>query len=150
MLLSMILLHFPGSVVTSHKYLLGQKPRSGFQQVIQLYLSHISIQMSCHPLYICSFRFLVPSLFFPLLALFNAKILVGILVRLVKKSTSEPWMSLSGWGCESLDHISLLAPPGANCTGVGRWWVQRHSRCAQKAALGNECSSESVSENISS
>lgn len=94
MLLSMIVLHFPDSVVTSHKYLLGQKLRSSFQQTLQLYfLSHFNIQISCHPSFHLLFLVLgtmVPSLFFPLLILLKAIILVGILARLVKKSTCEP------------------------------------------------------------
>lgn len=108
MLLSMIVLHFPDSVVTSHKYLLGQKLRSSFQQTLQLYfLSHINIQISCHPSLHLFFQGLGTTsfFFFSLLALFNAVILVGILARLVKKSTCEQWMPLSGWDCESQDHI---------------------------------------------
>lgn len=91
MLFSMILLHFHDAAITSHKYVLEQKLRSSFQQTLQLYfLSHINIGVSCHPSSHLLFQVLGTFSFFSLLALFNAKIPVGILARLVKKSTCEP------------------------------------------------------------
>lgn len=52
------------------------------------------------PFYICSYKCLIPSLFL-FFSTFSVKILVGVLVRLIEKSTHEPWMSLSRWDCEN-------------------------------------------------